>query len=575
MVWASITGLVDHEGGASEYVSVSDLERERLAHHPWSIGGGGAAELKQLLDERRTSPLVAVVEDIGVVAVLGEDEAMTRPRAQQWQGGPAIRLVVGEEVRDWSITTSGEAAAYPYDVVGQPVAAARLDTVAWPWRTTLANYVFFGKRRSERGLRFYDYGALMSDKLRTPLSIVFAEVATHNHFVLDRGGKVFNRTAPVVKLGTGASVDDHLALVGVLNSSTACFWSRQVFHDKGNGGYGGGIANEEWERFFVRDGTKLQSFPLPAGSALAYGRELDRLAQVSSGSSAAAVAGRGVPSVGALAEAAQAYAATQARMVAVQEELDWHVLLLYGLTDEALTSPVDEVPDLLLGERAFEIVLARRIAAGEEESSWFVRHGSTPITELPSHWTDAYRRLVDRRIELIESDLNVGLVERPEHKRRWNTEAWDAQVTAALRGWLLDRLESPAVWPSPALRTVAGLADVVRLDPEMMDVARQLGGQDVDVVKLVGELVAEEAVPFLAAHRYSTDGLRVRAQWEATWELQRAEDRGEDVGVIPVPPKYGQKDFARGSYWKLRVKLDANLSPAAPNNHAADGLTRL
>ena len=32
-----------------------------------------------------------------------------------------------------------------------------------------------------------------SDKLRTPLSIVFAEVATHNHFVLDRGGKVFNR----------------------------------------------------------------------------------------------------------------------------------------------------------------------------------------------------------------------------------------------------------------------------------------------------------------------------------------------------------------------------------------------
>ena len=38
---------------------------------------------------------------------------------------------------------------------------------------------------------------------RTPLSITFGEVATHNHFVLDRGGKVFKRTAPVIKLPLG------------------------------------------------------------------------------------------------------------------------------------------------------------------------------------------------------------------------------------------------------------------------------------------------------------------------------------------------------------------------------------
>jgi hypothetical protein len=39
--------------------------------------------------------------------------------------------------------------------------------------------------------------------LRTPLSIAFAFVATHNHFALDRGGKVFNRSAPVIKLRRG------------------------------------------------------------------------------------------------------------------------------------------------------------------------------------------------------------------------------------------------------------------------------------------------------------------------------------------------------------------------------------
>ena len=33
-----------------------------------------------------------------------------------------------------------------------------------------------------------------------PSQSAFAFVATHNHFVLDRGGKVFNRSAPVIKL---------------------------------------------------------------------------------------------------------------------------------------------------------------------------------------------------------------------------------------------------------------------------------------------------------------------------------------------------------------------------------------
>ena len=55
---------------------------------------------------------------------------------------------------------------------------------------------------------------------------------------------------------------------------------------------------------------------------------------------------------------------------------------------------------------------------------------------------------------------------------------------------------------------------------------------------------------------YSEAGLRIRADWEATWMLQRRQDAGENIGDIPVPPKYGQKDFARPEYWSLRGKLD-------------------
>ena len=78
-----------------------------------------------------------------------------------------------------------------------------------------------------------------AQRYRRPLSITFAFVSTHNHFVLDRGGKVFKQSAPVIKLPQGASEDEHLALLGVLNSSTACFWLKQVSHEREAG---------EWRR---------------------------------------------------------------------------------------------------------------------------------------------------------------------------------------------------------------------------------------------------------------------------------------------------------------------------------------
>ena len=97
------------------------------------------------------------------------------------------------------------------------------------YRTCLSNSRMFGGRtKVEDGLAWYEWGRLTAEKLRTPLTITFAFVATHNHFVLDRGGKVFKQTAPVIKLPPDATEDEHLALLGLLNSSTACFWMKQV-----------------------------------------------------------------------------------------------------------------------------------------------------------------------------------------------------------------------------------------------------------------------------------------------------------------------------------------------------------
>ena len=142
------------------------------------------------------------------------------------------------------------------------------------------------------------------------------------------------------------------------------------------------------------------------------------------------------------------------QLIAWQEELDWQIYEAFGLVEGAEASgpaavslPEGEAMDsvaefgLELGERAFEIVLARRMAAGEVQTTWFERHGSTPITELPRHWPAAYRELVERRIRRIADDPNIRLIEQPEYKRRWNTEPWDEQFTKAARDWLLARLE--------------------------------------------------------------------------------------------------------------------------------------
>ena len=67
----------------------------------------------------------------------------------------------------------------------------------------------------------------------------------------------------------------------------------------------------------------------------------------------------------------------------LEQRLDRDVPFWRGLEpDERVRIAGVELPLLAvaLGERAFEIDLARRVAAGEAQTAWFERHGSTPRT---------------------------------------------------------------------------------------------------------------------------------------------------------------------------------------------------
>jgi hypothetical protein len=260
-------------------------------------------------------------------------------------------------------------------------------------------------------------------------------------------------------------------------------------------------------------------------------------------------------------------------MIALQEELDWQVYGSYNLLSQTETGQLtahdlDAVPEIKLGERAFEIVLARQVADGETGTAWFARHGSTPITEIPTHWPQEYQKTVQARIEVIEKRRDIGLIERPECKRRWAGQPWEKREKQALRAWLLDRCEDPELWfalrdgvKQPRTLTVNQLADRFRTEADMHGVAAlyasdHLGKRDLTLAQVLGEITAEEHVPYLAALRYKHTGLRTRAEWEQVWERQREEDRTGQRLDIPVPPKYSSTDFRKTSYWAHRGKLD-------------------
>nr|WP_273377606.1 BREX-2 system adenine-specific DNA-methyltransferase PglX [Actinopolymorpha pittospori] len=565
LVWSSIVNNVDVPGSQAEYVSVGDVDKSVLHTYPWSLSGGGAADLMRALDSELAVLLANLIVEAGISSVTGEDDVYVFPSriaASRFGVRNIRRLVRGESLRDWSYM-GGERAIWPYGDDFEVVAIEeRPDAykALKPYKENLSLRRRFGTPMLVRGLTWYEWQELYPAKLRTNLTITFAFVATHNQFVLDRGGKVFNRTAPVIKLPEGASEEEHLRLLGLLNSSAACFWLKQVCHDKGGGGIGGGLATESWEHFYEFTGTKLQEFPLPDGALLTQATRLDSLAQDLEVATPGAIAEKAAPTREGMDATQAEWSRIRGEMVSGQEELDWEVYGLYDLLNgdaDALIGKDVSKPPLKLGERAFEIALARKMAAGEVATQWFARHGSTPITEVPAHWSKDYRALVERRLEKIADDPYLHLIERPECKRRWATKSWEEMEAEALRTWLQDRLEARGLWfrPEPSLRTVAQLADELRADEEFVSVA-QLHARDKDLLNVVADLVRDQHVPGVAASRYTDSGMRVRMAWEETWDLQRREAAGERVGQIPVPPKYKQGDFRAASYWRNRGKLD-------------------
>ena len=95
------------------------------------------------------------------------------------------------------------------------------------------------------------------------------------------------------------------------------------------------------------------------------------------------------------------------QMIALQEELDWEVYWLYGLLTDQEAVDLQAEPRQRPRSSSWASGHSRSCWPGGWQQArlstqWFARHGSTPITEIPAHWPEAYRQVVERRIEVIE-----------------------------------------------------------------------------------------------------------------------------------------------------------------------------
>lgn len=543
-VWSSIAGHWADQGFENDFISVASVARDTLATHPWTLAGGGATELKALLEDRAQVRLGELVVAIGRVAHTGNDEAYVAAvealRRQGLSEGQFAAFVEGEVIRDWALAEpTGVVFPYAEDLtVCDEKPDDRRFRWLWPYRTMLWERREPQGTHREIGLTWHEFSRFHPERFTGP-GIAFAFVATHNHFVLDRGGKVFNRSAPIIKLPETATEDDHLALIAYLNSSTACFWMKQVFYPKAT--TTGDISTEKGKPEANRyefAGTGMLPLPIPKQDSskrarlVGLARQAGRLATERESLSARAVVERiaegAAPAT--VSEMEQRRDDLQRQLVAVQEDIDWYVYFLFGLA-----------PEPVLGA----------VTAVDEDGRPFIAEGTDVI---PTAWRDRAEELAEREA--------LQVIERPVYKRLWSGRrgvfghgvmSFEEAVRQAAGDWLQERAESLLADRAAPMSLGNLAAGLVGEEATARVLALITPGDARATVQ--GILRDGDAVPYLSPLVLTDPGLRKHKLWEAAWAAQRQEDAGQHVD-ISVPPKYATKDFRSQTYWRLRGKLN-------------------
>jgi hypothetical protein len=598
-VWSSIVNNIESPGIDSEYISVEDKERSIYETHPWSLMGGGALELKSVLEKYTEYRLSHLVDSIGFGAILGEDEAFGVPsnktRSSQLPAH-SKQMIEGELVRDWQIFPE-KTFVFPYDENIELLRDGDIKRWLWPLRTLLWGRSTFSKESYKNaGKEFYEYHQIPKERNKIGHVITFPEVASHNHFVVCDTNYIFSQTAPIIKLKGKRNLSEYLSVAAVLNSSAICFYMKQICHQKQLTG-GDGVRVEFVSKVpYQFSGTALKKLPIPSdfidgefkekidGLSLLAFELSSQLSLLSPSVILKKSIDEDLDINHSWLDALKRQASIRSKLIHIQEEIDWLTYCAFGLCSSETSKGIDGWVDVEIdaGQRPFELVRQ------------FNQDGFEVPKDIPISWPKEMKEMWLCRMEAIRSIKEIKILEDPHYKRRWigrqglfNKSAKADALKNACKDWIVSYLENFCAKDGRGLYSCSILADKLRGDEELTKAAKfYCDGKSFDLQKLVTDLIADDSVPQFASGRLSPKGMLKFRVWQEVWNSQYREDlidielgldglqkdvsdtefnklkaaaeakKTEEVGDILTPPKYISSDYIGGSYWSLRGKLD-------------------
>ena len=261
-LWHTLAAHHDEPGFVNNKVVVSDRKAAEMARWPWHFDITGEAT-RDYIQKASASPLSSfLTQPIGrILATSANDIFQVDAHLARSARLKMDRLAAfshGEDIRNWHLAGDG-LLLRPYDERWQLV-ELRQDPSLGQYMRCFRKHLaerrdFSGKSYVEAGRPWYEYHQLDRGKVPDNGAMVFPLIATHCHFVLVNGQRLFDQHGQVAKFGLQPLHGWHL-LLGLANSACALFWLKQVCFNKGAG------EDEERDRFEYAGG-KAEELPVP------------------------------------------------------------------------------------------------------------------------------------------------------------------------------------------------------------------------------------------------------------------------------------------------------------------------
>jgi len=451
-----------------------------MKQHPWNLDVA-AGRLQSLLRQDKRPLSAFLPGQMGVSLVTLANEIYAHEQHVIRRAGIPISSVVpyvpGENVRNWSWDWR-ELAIFPYNSDHSVRKYGRASPeMRWfeAFREKLEGRVYFGQTQIERSLEWYEYGIVVWQNCDNPNKLIFADLATHAHFVRVPDLAAFNQHTPVLAIRGGSREEDLHLIAALVNSSTALFLLKQVCYNRGAG------EDEHRDRFEFMGG-KVQELPVPPVVAISLsgqpskpGEELICLAH------ACWNAGQRIPELNlralytlsgeayepwnrslpfwqrhspepfhdakalriSLKALIQMRDGIRSQMIALQEEMDWLVYVAYGLLPEDHPAARAEAKPAPL-EREQRLFVLWAETEGKYDDA---------VKLIPKDWSAARKKLWEVRLAAIRDNEHIRRIEQPVYKRRWDEQwkvgnqwrcgpiAYAAEFVDAFEWWLREKAE--------------------------------------------------------------------------------------------------------------------------------------